>query len=72
LVGWVGLYELVTRTLPLAFPRWAVLILLFIAVIRNDPAFVRYLNIRFTNPSYPVAPAGGDPASEHLVSACSR
>ncbi len=57
-VGWVGLYELVTRTLPLAFPRWLFFILLFFAVTGTTLPFVRYLNIRFTNPAYPVAPAG--------------
>jgi hypothetical protein len=58
LVGWLGLYQIVTTTLPLAFPRWLFFILLFIAVTGTALPFVRYLNIRFTPEPYPI-PAGG-------------
>ena len=56
--GWVGLYELVIHTLPLAFPRWLFFILLFLAVTGTALPFVRYLNLRFTPAPYPVAPSG--------------
>ena len=55
--GWVGLYELVIHTLPLAFPRWLFFILLFLAVTGTALPFVRYLNLRFTPAPYPVAPS---------------
>lgn len=57
-VGWLGLYQLVTTTLPLAFPRWLFFILLFMAVTGTALPFVRFLNIRFTPEPYPVAPPG--------------
>ncbi len=55
IIGWLGLYQLVTRTLPLAFPRWLFFILLFLAVTGTALPFVRFLNIRFTREPYPVA-----------------
>ena len=58
LVGWLGLYQIVTTTLPLAFPRWLFFILLFIAVTGTTLPFVRYLNIRFTQEPYPIPPGG--------------
>lgn len=58
LTGWLGLYQLVTTTLPLAFPRWLFFILLFMAVTGTVLPFARYLNIRFT-PAYQSIPTGG-------------
>ncbi len=55
-VGWVGLYQIVTQTLPLAFPRWMFFILLFAAVTGTALPFVRFLNIRFKPEPYPVPP----------------
>jgi hypothetical protein len=57
-VGWGGLYQLVTTTLPLAFPRWLFFILLFMAVTGTALPFVRYLNMRFTPEPIPL-PSGG-------------
>jgi hypothetical protein len=56
LVGWLGLYQVVMNTLPLAFPRWLFFILLFVAITGTAMPFVRYLNIRFT-PALQPAPA---------------
>lgn len=58
LVGWVGLYQLVMNTLPLAFPRWLFFILLFTAVTGTALPFVHFLNMRFTAEAYPVASGG--------------
>ncbi len=58
LVGWLGLYELVTTMLPLAFPRWLFFILLFFAVTGTVLPLVRYLNIRFTRAPYAIPPGG--------------
>lgn len=57
-VGWLGLIQLVSATLPLAFPRWLFFILLFIAVTGTVLPFVRYLNVRFTPEELPY-PDGG-------------
>ncbi|MBN1966878.1 MAG: hypothetical protein JW910_19655 [Anaerolineae bacterium] len=58
LIGWVGLYQLVTTTLPLAFARWLFFMLLFMAVTGTAIPFVRFLNLRFT-PAINPSPAGG-------------
>lgn len=58
LVGWVGLYQLVTHALPLAFPRWLFFILLFTAVTGTALPFVRFLNLRFTGGDAPPVSAG--------------
>lgn len=58
IVGWLGLYKLVTSTLPLAFPRWLFFILLFTAVTGTAIPFVRYFNMRLTSTNYPVPPGG--------------
>ncbi len=57
-IGWLGLYQLVTTTLPLAFPRWLFFMLLFMAATGTAIPFVRYLSIRFTRPPYPIPPGG--------------
>jgi hypothetical protein len=48
LVGWGGLYLLVTNIAPYVGPRWAFLALLLVAVTGTVLPFVRFLNIRFT------------------------
>ena len=46
--GWVGLWMLITTTLPTAFPRWMFFVFLYLAVTGTALPFVRYLNARFT------------------------
>jgi CDP-diglyceride synthetase len=46
-VGWGGLYQLVTTTLPRVGQRWLFFVLLHIAVSATVLPFIRYLNIRF-------------------------
>jgi hypothetical protein len=53
--GWVGLWLLITTTLPTAFPRWLFFVFLYLAVSGTVLPFVRYLNARFTRSS----PASG-------------
>ncbi len=45
--GWVGLWMLITTTLPTAFPRWMFFVFLYLAVTGTALPFVRYLNARF-------------------------
>jgi len=56
--GWLGLFQVVTNTLPRVGPRWAFFMLLFMAVTGTVLPFVRYLNVRFT-PVYVELPPGG-------------
>jgi hypothetical protein len=56
--GWVGLYRLVTISLPRVGPRWVFFMLLFLAVTGTVLPFVRYLNVRFT-PIHNELPPGG-------------
>lgn len=46
--GWVGLWLLITTTLPTAFPRWMFFVFLYLAVTGTVLPFVRYLNARFS------------------------
>jgi hypothetical protein len=50
LIGWAGLWLLVTSTLPTAFPRWLFFVCLYLAVTGTALPFVRFLNMRFTGP----------------------
>ena len=56
--GWLGLYQVVTNTLPLAFPRWLFFILLFSAVTGTMIPVVRYLTIQLTPQPYTIPPGG--------------
>jgi len=56
--GWLGLYHIVTTTLPRVGPRWAFFMLLFIAVTGTVLPFVRYLNMRFTPVTSELPPGG--------------
>jgi len=56
--GWVGLYQLVTTTLPQVGQRWLFFVLLDIAVTGSAVPFVRYLNVRFTPLDKELAPGG--------------
>jgi hypothetical protein len=56
--GWLGLFQLVTHTLPRVGPRWAFFMLLFMAITGTAIPFVRYLNVRFT-PIHIELPPGG-------------
>ncbi len=47
-VGWVGLWLLVTTTLPTASARWLFFVLLYLAVTGTVLPFARFLNARFT------------------------
>lgn len=51
--GWVGLWALVTTSLPTAFPRWLFFVFLYLAVTGTALPFVRFLNIRFARAAYP-------------------
>jgi len=51
--GWVGLWLLVTTTLPTAFPRWLFFVFLYLAVTGTVLPFVRFLNVRFTREGMP-------------------
>lgn len=48
--GWIGLWQLVTTSLPTAFPRWLFFVFLYLAVTGTVLPFVRFLNVRFTSP----------------------
>ena len=58
LIGWGGLYLLLTTTLPRVGPRWIFFVLLQIAVTGTVLPFVRYLNTRFTSVNDPLPPGG--------------
>lgn len=47
--GWIGLWLLVTSTLPTAFPRWLFFVFLYLAVTGTVLPFVRFLNKRFSS-----------------------
>jgi hypothetical protein len=58
LVGWGGLYYLVTTSLPRVGPRWIFFVLLFTSVTGTVLPLIRYLNVRFT-PTHRQLPPGG-------------
>lgn len=58
IVGWYGLYSLVTTQIPRVGQRWLFFVLLHIAVTGTVMPFVRYLNIRLTPITRPL-PSGG-------------
>lgn len=57
-IGWLGLYQLVTTTLPRVGQRWLFFVLLQIAVTGTVLPFVRYLNVRFTPVTDNLPPGG--------------
>ena len=57
-VGWIGLWVLVTSTLPTSLPRWLFFVLLYVATTGTVLPFVRFLNMRFTREGG-MPPAGG-------------
>ncbi|MEP6985299.1 MAG: hypothetical protein ABI970_06870 [Chloroflexota bacterium] len=57
-IGWLGLFQLVTTTLPRVGQRWIFFLLLQIAVTGTVLPFVRYLNVRFTPISAELPPGG--------------
>lgn len=59
LIGWVGLYQLVTTTLPrIGGELWLFFLLLMIAVTGTAIPFVRYFNVLLT-PAQSEVPTGG-------------
>ncbi len=58
IVGWYGLYSLVTTQIPRVGQRWLFFVLLHVAVTGTVMPFVRYLNIRLTPITRPL-PSGG-------------
>jgi len=58
LIGWAGLYQLVTTTLPRVGQRWLFFLLLQLAVTGTVLPFVRYLNVRFTPLEADLPPGG--------------
>jgi len=57
-IGWGGLYLLITTTRPHVGQRWLFFVLLHIAVTGIMIPFVRYLNLRFTS-VHRALPSGG-------------
>ena len=57
-LGWIGLFQLVTTSLPRVGQRWVFFLLLQIAVTGTVIPFVRYLNVRFTPISAELPPGG--------------
>jgi hypothetical protein len=57
-VGWAGIYQLVTTTLPRVGQRWLFFLLLQLAVSGTVLPFVRYLNVRFTPVDVDLPPGG--------------
>ncbi len=58
LIGWVGLYQLVTTALPRVGPRWLFFVLLHVAVTGTVIPLVRFLNVRFTPVDRELPPGG--------------
>src|SRR5690606_18649016 len=58
LVGWVGLYQLVTANLPRVGPRWLFFVFLQLAVTGTVIPVVRFLNVRFTLMERELPPGG--------------
>jgi hypothetical protein len=58
LVGWAGLYQLVTTQLPRVGPRWIFFVLLHVAVTGTVIPLVRFLNVRFTPVERELPPGG--------------
>ncbi|MBN2471323.1 MAG: hypothetical protein JXN59_11405 [Anaerolineae bacterium] len=56
--GWIGLWLLVTTSIPTALPRWLFFVFLYLAVTGTVLPFVRFLNMRFTHQDSPL-PSGG-------------
>ncbi len=56
--GWIGLWLLVTTTLPTAFPRWLFFVFLYLGVTGTVLPFVRFLNMRFTGEDSPPPSSG--------------
>ncbi|MEM6280929.1 MAG: hypothetical protein AAF787_01945 [Chloroflexota bacterium] len=57
-VGWGGIYLLVTQTIPRVGQRWAFFMLLYVAVIGTMIPIVHFINARFTPIEQPL-PTGG-------------
>jgi hypothetical protein len=58
IAGWLGLYQLITTTLPRVGQRWLFFMLLLMAVTGTVMPFVRYLNVRFTPIDVELPPGG--------------
>lgn len=57
-MGWAGLFQLVTTTLPRVGQRWLFFVLLHIAITGTVLPFVRFLNVRFTSIERELPPGG--------------
>ncbi len=58
LVGWAGLFHLVTTDVPRIGQRWVFFLLLQLAVTGTVLPFIRYLNVRFTPVNADLPPGG--------------
>ncbi len=59
LVGWFGLFLLVTTNLPhIGGPLWLFFVLLHTAVTGTAIPFIRYLNVRFSSANVELPPGG--------------
>jgi hypothetical protein len=58
IVGWWGIYTLVTTQIPRVGQRWLFFVLLHIAVTGTIVPFARYINVRLT-PPHRLFPPGG-------------
>lgn len=57
-LGWGGLYILITSVMPRVGPRWLFFMLLLIAATGTILPLVRYLNVRFTKAEHELPPGG--------------
>lgn len=55
--GWLGLWLLVTSSLPTAFPRWLFFVFLYLAVTGTALPFIRFLSLQFAREG--DLPSGG-------------
>lgn len=58
IVGWGGLYTVLTTMRPLIGPRWMFFVLLHIAIVGTTLPVVRLFNARFTPPTRTLPPGG--------------
>jgi hypothetical protein len=57
-VGWGGLYYLVTTQVPRVGQRWLFFLLVQVAIAGTTMPFLRYVNVRLTPASRAIPPSG--------------
>jgi hypothetical protein len=58
IVGWGGLYVLITTQVPRVGQRWLFFLLVQVAIAGTTMPFLRYLNVRLTPLSRMIPPSG--------------